>query len=135
MEKVDVYNINGCTLLHQKFTKELITDAVTICINDRKGYERTLCGSLSECCPSTIEIPDVDVNARFYVDSDTITVKPAGPFLYHVIVTEERKKDMDKKVALMQHHPKPIDVDIKTKKGKGIQKSYTVIKDTIYLWY
>ena len=130
----DGYNITGCSLMHQSFVKEIFQKVLSVKIEEGKGYERTLCGGLAEASTSTIEIADVDVNARFFVEEDMIEVKPSDKFLYHVIVPEDRKNDMDKLVYLMQQHPvrnlKDTDFEVK---GKGIEKSYLKKDGVLYL--
>lgn len=130
----DGYDITGCSLMHQSFVKEIFQKVLSVKIDEGKGYERTLCGGLSEASTSTIEIADVDINARFFVEEDMIEVKPSDKFLYHVIVPESRKDDMDKKVFLMQQHPirNLKDIDFKVE-GKGIEKSYLNKDGVLYL--
>ena len=82
---------------------------------------------------STIEIPDIDINARFTLPTDMIEVKPAGPFLYEVIIKEGKKGAMDKFVQLMQCHPNKNVESITQLNKKSIQKSYVKIEGTHYL--
>ena len=146
---VDEYQIDGSTLLHQNFTKDLIRQVLLLGTEDGKGYERTLCGGMDENSGSTIEISDVDINSRFYIDTDMIEVKPAGDFLYHIIVSDARKEEMDKKVLLMQRHPQNVNIEedflkilkrgctlgeiIKRGKTKSVEKSYIKRKEGTYL--
>ena len=104
--------------------KEIIKQALQLQITEGKGYERTICGGIAEDSSSTIEMSDVDVNARFYIENNMIGVKPSDKFLYHVIVPKEKKMYMDDKVLLMQQHPLNLNENGEFQiKGKGIEKS------------
>ena len=122
-------------MFSEDFTRNIICNLTSIGADGERAYERTLCGSTSENTASTIEICDVDMNARFYLDNDMVTVEPSGNFLYHVIVSKEKKADMDKKVLLMQQHPRTINVDGKIikEKQKSIAKSYIEKGSATYL--
>ena len=44
---VESYNIIVPSLLHQKFAKEIIKQALQVDIGEGKGYERTICATIS----------------------------------------------------------------------------------------
>ena len=62
-------------------------------------YSRSLCGGMSEESSSTIEIPDIDINAMFHLNSDYIKIT-SGRYdsmrglLFRIYVVETKKNDV-----------------------------------------
>ena len=83
-DAVEKYSTTGPTLLHQPSMLELLQDGQR---EEEGDYARSLCGGLAERSSSTIEIPDIDINARFSLNSNWIKVKKSemfGSFLYEI---------------------------------------------------
>ena len=75
---------------------------------------------------STLETPDIDINARFHLKSDWIQVCSTNtPFLYEIKIDREHKKKIDNLAALMQYHGVEHEVD-KSNLDKSIEKSYVL---------
>ena len=99
-------------------------------------YARNLCGGMSEESSSSIEVPDIDINARFHLNTDWIDITKAekfGSFLYEIKVEEDKKEEVDRLVTKMQYHG----MDTKPKKAESIEKSraksYVEKKGEIFL--
>ena len=75
---VDSYDIVGPSILHQDAVIDLISDAILIPEDESIGYQRSVCGGMLEKSSSTLENPDVDINARFHLQPDWIKVCPTN---------------------------------------------------------
>ena len=129
-DRVDSYSLSGPTLLHQGCLQELLGEGLG---EEHGGYSRSLCGSMAEASVSTIEVPDVDINARFHLGSDCIMVKKAeqfGSFLYEIQIYDEKKEEVDKMVLKMQYNG--LEKEPQQKK-KGLGKSYVVRPEGTFL--
>ena len=103
---VESYNTTGPSLLHQGFMVQLLKEGLAEELGD---YTRSLCGSMSEKSSSTIEIPDIDINAMFHLNSDYIKIT-SGRYdsmrglLFRIFVVETKKNDVLKLVLKMRYH-------------------------------
>ena len=91
-ELVESYDIEGPTVLHKASMIQLLREGLREEIAD---YARNLCGGMSEESSSSIEVPDIDINARFHLNSDWIEINKAekfGSFLYEIKVEEENSQ-------------------------------------------
>ena len=117
---VDSYDIVGPSILHQDAVIDLIPEDESI------GYQRSVCGGMLEKSSSTLENPDVDINARFHLQPDWIKVCPTNTsFLYEIKINREHKKKIDILAALMQYHGVEHQVDT-SNLNKSIEKSYVL---------
>ena len=133
MSCVDTYNIDGPTILHQEAVVDLISEAVLISEEEATGYQRGLCGGMWEKSSSTIEVPDIDINARFHLNSDWIQVCTTNTsFLYEIQVKSEHKHQIDNIATLMQHHGDEDKIDCNSLE-KSIEKSYVKLGTKIFL--
>ena len=124
--KVDCYDIVGPSILHQDAVIDLITGSILIPEEESIGYQRSVCGGMLEKSSSTLETPDIDINARFHLKSDWIQVCSTNtPFLYEIKIEREHKKKIDNLAALMQYHGVEHEVD-KSNLDKSIEKSYVL---------
>ena len=129
-DRVDSYSLCGPTLLHQSCLHKLLGEGLG---EEQGGYSRSLCGSMAEHSVSTIEVPDVDINARFHLSSDCIKVKKAeqfGSFLYEIQVYDGRKEEVDEMVLKMQYNGLEEEPQ---QKEKGLDKSYVVRPEGTFL--
>ena len=129
-DHVDSYSLCGPTLLHQECLHKLLEEGLG---EEQGGYSRSLCGSMAENSVSTIEVPDVDINARFHLSSDCIKVKKAeqfGSFLYEIQVYDGRKEEVDEMVLKMQYNGLEEEPQ---QKEKGLDKSYVVRPEGTFL--
>ena len=123
---VDSYDIVGPSILHQDAVIDLINDAILIPEDESIGYQRSVCGGMLEKSSSTLENPDVDINARFHLQPDWIKVCPTNTsFLYEIKINREHKKKIDILAALMQYHGVEHQVDT-SNLNKSIEKSYVL---------
>ena len=133
-DSVEGYNIKGPTLLHQGCMVQLLKGGLAEELGD---YARNLCGGMSEQSSSTIEIPDIDINARFHLNSDCIEITKAekfGSFLYEIKVVERMKKEVDELVLKMQYHGMEDEPQQKKEKlEKSLAKSYVERKEGTFL--
>ena len=130
---VECYNTTGPTLLHQSCMVQLLKEGLAEELGD---YSRSLCGGMSEESSSTIEIPDIDINARFHLNSDCIEITKAekyGSFLYEIKVVESKKEEVDELVLKMQYHGVEDEPQQKDKLEKSLAKSYVVRKEGTFL--
>ena len=130
---MECYNTTGPTLLHQGFMVQLLKEGLA---EELEDYARSLCGGMSEESSSTLEIPDIDINARFHITSDCIEITKAekfGSFLYEIKVVEGKKKEVDKVVQRMQYHGKEEEPQQKEKLEKSLAKSYVVRENGTFL--
>ena len=100
-ELVESYDIEGPTVLHKASMIQLLREGLREEIGD---YARNLCGGMSEESSSSIEVPDIDINARFHLNSDWIEITKAekfGSFLYEIKVEEDKKEEVDRLVTKM----------------------------------
>ena len=124
--RVDCYDIVGPSILHQDAVIDLITSSILIPEEESIGYQRSVCGGMLEKSSSTLETPDLDINARFHLKSDWIQVCSTNtPFLYEIKIDREHKKKIDNLAALMQYHGAEHEVD-KSNLDKSIEKSYVL---------
>jgi hypothetical protein len=127
-ECVDSYRIAGSTLLHQPCMVGLLEEGLG---EHRGGHQRSLVGGMAERSSSTIEIPDIDINARFHLDTEWIQVSKSekfGSFLYEIQVVV--KEEVDRMVLMMQYHgmeQEPV------QKEKGLDKSYVKREEGTFL--
>ena len=127
---VESYNIKGQTLLHQESMVQVLREGLA---EEKRDYARNLCGGMSEESSSTIEIPDIDINARFHLKSDWVEITKAekfGSFLYEIKVVERKKTEVDTLVSKMQYHGME---DEPEQKEKSVAKSYVKRKEGIFL--
>ena len=133
-DSLEGYNIKGPTLLHQACMVQLLKEGLAEELGD---YARNLCGGMSEQSSSTIEVPDIDINARFHLISDCIEITKAekyGSFLYEIKVVERKKEEVDKLVLKMQYHGMEDEPRQTEKKlEKSLAKSYVVRKEGTFL--
>ena len=130
---VECYNTTGPTILHQGCMVQLLKEGLAEELGD---YARSLCGGMSEESSSTIEIPDIDINARFHLNSDCIEITKAekfGSFLYEIKVVERQKEEVDELVLKMQYHGMEEEPQQKEKLEKSLAKSYVVRKNGTFL--
>ena len=80
-ELVKSYDIEGPTVLHHPSMIQLLREGLREEIGD---YARNLCGGMSEESSSSIEVPDIDINARFHLNSDWIEITKATPFIFFI---------------------------------------------------
>ena len=123
-DSVEGYNIKGPTLLHQGCMVQLLKEGLA---EEKGDYARNLCGGMSEKSSSTIEVPDIDINARFHLTSDCIEITKAekfGSFLYEIKVEERMKKEVDELVVKMQYHGTDDEPEKREKLEKSLAKSY-----------
>ena len=132
-ELVESYDIEGPTVLHHPSMIQLLREGLREEIAD---YARNLCGGMSEESSSSIEVPDIDINARFHLNSDWIEITKAekfGSFLYEIKVEEDKKEEVDRLVTKMQYHG----MDAKPERADNIEKSraksYVEKKGEIFL--
>ena len=95
---VESYNTTGPSLLHQGFMVQLLKEGLAEELDDNA---RSLCGSMSEKSSSIIEIPDIDINAMFHLNSDYIKITSGGSgydsmraLLFRIYVVETKKNDV-----------------------------------------
>ena len=122
-KKVDDYNITGPTILHQAPLLDCLNDGLRLTL-DESLYERGCCGGTRERTSSTIEIPDVDINAKFKIESKCIVVHPTkdrggnDSFLYKIEVVEFKEK-VDAISLLMQYHPTERNIEPEKNREKS----------------
>ena len=137
VRRVDEYNITGPTLLHQPPVLACLNDGLRLTL-DESLYERGCCGGTRERSSSTIEIPDVDINAKFKIESKCITVHPTkdrsgkDSFLYKIEVVPEFREMVDGICLRMQYHPTENNIE-PNKIEKSLEKSYVKKKGKIFL--
>ena len=135
--KVDDYNITGPTILHQASLLVCLNDGLRL-TPDESLYERGCCGGTRERSSSTIEIPDIDINAKFKIESKYIIVHPTkdrignDSFLYKIEVVPEFREKVDGISLLMQYHPTERNIEPKEIE-KSLAKSYVKKKGKIFL--
>ena len=137
-DSVAEYDIQGSTLLHQHSLASLLEEGLGqqeqgLGQQEQGGYSRSLCGGLAERSSSTIEIPDIDINAKFHLATGWIDVKKSekfGSFLYEIKVVEGRKEAVDQMVLQMQYHGLKEEPQ---GKQKGLDKSYVKRKEGTFL--
>ena len=118
MSKVDRYKIMGPTILHQHPLLSCLNDGLRLTL-DESLYERVLCGGTKERSSSTLEIPDVDINSKFRINSECIRIHPIKnrggdeTFLFKIEVLPNHKETVNEISLLMQYHPResPINKD------------------------
>ena len=124
VEEIISKSIIGQTILHQEAVIDLINEGVKIAVDEEVGFQRSCCGGMYEKSSSTVEIPDIDINARFHLKSNWITVRTTNTsFLYEIEVNEGYKDKIDKIALLMQYHGNTNQMDV-GQHDKSISKSY-----------
>ena len=124
VEEMISNTVDGPTILHQESVIDLINAGVQIALDEEVGFQRSCCGGMYEKSSSTVEIPDIDINARFHLKSDWISVCTTNTsFLYEIKVNEGFKDKIDKMALLMQYHGNTNQTEV-GQHDKSISKSY-----------
>ena len=138
MDVIDSYDIQGPTILHQEPVIDLICEGIRIAPDESKGFQRNCCGGMMEKSSSTIEVPDIDINARFHLDSQWIKVCPTNQsFLFEIEVQGDHKHKIDEITHLMQYHGNKTeevqDASLSAEAEKSIAKSYVKTAGKLFL--